>query len=145
MFALRRLTAVVSAGPQLTRRFLLLPPNPNDVLLQRHDLLPRDQNYLQAIGKEDFMPSPIVEVAVAPRLAIVLPLQIEDGRVATHHRHWSTGFHVFGHGLSAGVSRAGCAGGGSWGLPLPPERSRLQGRHSSVQPAGVGSPPPPPS
>ena len=78
MFALRRLTAV---GPKLTRRFLLLPPNPNDVLLQRHDLLPRDRNYLQAIGKEDFTPSSIVEVAAAPRLAIVLPLQIEDGRV----------------------------------------------------------------
>ena len=40
-----------------------------------------DRNYLQAIGKEDFTPSSIVEVAAAPRLAIVLPLQIEDGRV----------------------------------------------------------------
>ena len=79
--ALRRLTTVVSAGPKLTRRFLLLPPSPNDVLLQRHDLLPCHQNYLQAIGKEDFTPSPIVEVAAAPWLAIVLPLQIEDGRV----------------------------------------------------------------
>ena len=58
---------------------------------------------------------------------------------STDHRYWSTGFYVFRHGLSAGVGRAGRAGGGSWGLPLPPERSRLQGRHSSIQPAGVES------
>ena len=56
--------------------------NSSDVLLQRHGLLPRDRNYLQqAIEKNEFHPSPVVEVTAAPRLVIVLPLEIEDGRV----------------------------------------------------------------
>ena len=48
MFALKQFRgglAAVSAGPRLTR-FLRLPPNPSDVLLQRHDLLPRGPELL---------------------------------------------------------------------------------------------------
>ena len=81
MFAVA--TATATAVKRAFRRGLLDSTSPLVSLhfyLQRHDLLPHDRNYLQAIGKEDFTPSPIVEVAAAPRLAIVLPLQIEDGR-----------------------------------------------------------------
>ena len=64
--------AAVSAGPRLGRRFSRSPTRP----------IYMDRNYLQqAIEKNEFHPSPVVEVTVAPRLVIVLPLEIEDGQM----------------------------------------------------------------
>ena len=72
MFALKQFRgglAAVSAGPRLTR-FLRLPPNPSDVLLQRYDLLPRDRNYMQAIEKNEFHEVDSIEAVISQMLYI---------------------------------------------------------------------------
>ena len=43
-------------------------PNPSDVLLQRHDLLPRDRNYLQAIEKNEFHEVDSIEAVISQML-----------------------------------------------------------------------------
>ena len=53
-------------------------------LLQRHGLLPRDRNYLQAIEKNEFHLSPVVEVTVPQNIMVFH--QLRAGEIATLFR-----------------------------------------------------------
>ena len=74
-------------------------------LLQRHGLLPRDRNYLQAIEKNEFHLSPVVEVTVPQNIMVFH--QLRAGEIATLFRtletHTAWAATLQSSGLSAGV------------------------------------------